>query len=71
MPNNVARTDLVLKWIGENLPSNTYVNLMSQYRPMFKALEYPDIARRLTKAEYNAAIRAVKESGLTNVKYQS
>ncbi len=71
MPNNVARTDLVIQWIAENLPKDTYVNLMSQYTPVFNASDYPDISRRINRAEYNNAIMNVRRSGLTNVKYQS
>jgi len=41
MPNNVGGTREVLFWIAENLPKDTYVNLMSQYMPKYKAFEYP------------------------------
>jgi len=70
MPNNVSQTKEVLDWIARNLPKNTYVNLMSQYQPFYKASEYPDIARRLTAGEYNQAKIWAKEAGLTNVKSQ-
>jgi len=32
MPNNVGGTKEVVDWIAENLPNNTYLNLMSQYQ---------------------------------------
>jgi len=70
MPNRVAGTRDVLKWIGENLPKDTYLNLMSQYRPTYKAHEYPEINRRLTRDEYAEAVQWAKEFGLTNVKTQ-
>jgi putative pyruvate formate lyase activating enzyme len=70
MPDNVARTDLVIRWIAGNLPKNTYVNIMSQYTPLFKAFEYPEIARRITHAEYNEAIRLATQAGLTNFRRQ-
>lgn len=70
MPNNVSGTKEVLSWISENLPKDTYVNLMSQYRPMYKAFEYPEISRRITIAEYKKAIIDAKEAGLTNVEIQ-
>ena len=34
MPNGVGGTRDVIEWIAGNLPEDTYVNLMSQYRPM-------------------------------------
>ena len=70
MPNNVGGTKEVLRWIGENLPKDTYVNLMSQYTPMYKTSRYPEINRAITKQEYDDAVRWAKEAGLTNVDYQ-
>jgi putative pyruvate formate lyase activating enzyme len=70
MPNNVGGTGELMKWIAANLPLNTYVNLMSQYTPYFKAHEYPEIARRLTVGEYQNAVRAAYAAGLTNLDIQ-
>jgi putative pyruvate formate lyase activating enzyme len=70
MPNNVSGTKEVMKWIGKNLPKDTYVNIMSQYRPMYKANEYPAISRRLHREEYQEAIQWAKEAGLTNLDIQ-
>ncbi len=70
MPGNVARTDQVIKWVAGNLPKNTYLNIMSQYIPVFKASEYPEIARRITPVEYNEAIRIASQAGLTNFRQQ-
>lgn len=70
MPNNVSGTKGVIEWIGENLPKNTYVNIMSQYQPVYKAHKYPEIARRITQTEYKNAIRWAKEAGLTNLDIQ-
>jgi len=70
MPNNVGGTREVLQWISANLPKDTYVNLMSQYRPYYKASIFPDIARRITAEEYQQAVQWARESGLTNVKIQ-
>ena len=70
MPNNVGGTKDVLAWIGNNLPKNTYVNLMSQYRPMYKAFDYPEISRRITKEEYAQAVKWANDAGLTNVDIQ-
>lgn len=70
MPNRVGGTKKVVEWIAENLPKDTYVNLMSQYRPMFKAFNYPEISRKITFEEYDEAIRWAKEAGLTNLDIQ-
>jgi putative pyruvate formate lyase activating enzyme len=70
MPNGVSGTKNVITWIAENLPKSTYLNLMSQYRPMYKASDFEEIARRITSAEYAEAVEHAKESGLTNLDVQ-
>ena len=70
MPNSVGGTREVFRWIAENLPTDTYVNVMSQYRPMYKASDYPEISRRLTRQEFDDAVRWAREAGLTNLDIQ-
>lgn len=70
MPNRVGGTKQVLEWIAENLPEDTYVNLMSQYKPMYRAFDYPEIARRLRREEYDEAVGWAKAAGLTNLELQ-
>jgi len=70
MPNNVSGSKNVLEWIANNLPKDTYVNIMSQYRPTYKAHDFPDIARRITRQEYGDAVRWAKDAGLTNLDIQ-
>jgi len=70
MPNGVSGTRKVIEWIAKNLPKDTYLNIMSQYRPMYKAFEYPEISRRITRQEYHEALRWAKEAGLTNLDIQ-
>ena len=70
MPNNVGGTKKVIEWIASNLPKNTYLNLMSQYRPMHKSFDYPEISRRITHQEYNAAIQWAVKVGLSNLDIQ-
>ncbi len=70
MPNGVSGTKEVIRWIAENLPHDTYLNIMSQYRPMYRAFEYPEIARGITREEYAEAVRAAQKAGLTNLEIQ-
>jgi len=67
MPNNVSSTDKFVQWVAENLPHDTYVNLMGQYRPEFKAFDYPEISRRITTEEYRRSLAWVKQYGLTRI----
>lgn len=70
MPNDVGGTRQVIEWIADNLPKDTYVNLMSQYRPVYKAPDYPAISRGITREEYMDAVRWAREAGLTNLDLQ-
>jgi putative pyruvate formate lyase activating enzyme len=70
MPNNVGGTKKVIEWIASNLPKNTFLNLMSQYRPMYKAYNYPEISRRITQKEYKDAIQWAVKAGLSNLEIQ-
>ena len=70
MPNGASGTKEVIDWIAANLPRDTYVNIMSQYRPTYKAFDYPEISRPLSRDEYADAVRSAKEAGLTNLDIQ-
>ncbi len=70
MPNGVSGAKGVIEWIAQNLPKDTYLNIMSQYRPMYKAFQYPEISRKITRKEYDEAVRTAKEAGLTNLDIQ-
>jgi len=70
MPNRVAGTRGVVEWIAQNLPKDTYVNIMSQYRPVYKAFSYPEISRRITRDEYKEALKWADEAGLTRLDVQ-
>jgi len=70
MPNNVSGTKEVIDWIASNLQKDTYVNLMSQYQPVYKASQYPEINRRITRQEYLEAVEYAQRAELTNLDIQ-
>jgi putative pyruvate formate lyase activating enzyme len=70
MPNNVSCSKAIMEWISENLPKDTYVNIMSQYSPVFNAKKFPEINRRITSREYEQVIEAARKVGLTNIRVQ-
>lgn len=70
MPNNISGAKKVVEWTAANLSRDTYINIMSQYRPMYKAFDYPEIARRITEEEYQKALNWARGAGLTNVEVQ-
>jgi putative pyruvate formate lyase activating enzyme len=52
MPHGVASSEAVLRFIAEEISTHCYVNIMDQYRPEYRAHEYPEINRRITQKEY-------------------
>ncbi len=64
MPNGIAGTEHIMKFIAEEISKNTYVNIMDQYRPCGKAVEDPIINRMITVEEYREAIEFAKKAGL-------
>jgi putative pyruvate formate lyase activating enzyme len=67
MPENTSGSEKVMEWIAENLPKDTYVNIMAQYRPAYKAYDYPEISRRISGEEYDKVVNRALEIGLTNL----
>ena len=70
MPNNTAGSEQIIGWIAENLPKDSYVNIMAQYTPVFKAYDYPELSRRISGEEYKNVVRKAQEAGLTNLDIQ-
>jgi putative pyruvate formate lyase activating enzyme len=70
MPNNTGGSEKIMEWIAENLPKDTYVNIMAQYTPAFRAYDYPEISRRTTGKEYQKVVQRAKDLGLTNLDTQ-
>ena len=52
LPNNIENSKKVLKWIKENLPKDTFISVMAQYFPTYKAKESEDLNRKLTSKEW-------------------
>jgi putative pyruvate formate lyase activating enzyme len=68
MPENIAGTEKIMKFIADDLSKDTYVNMMAQYYPMHKAKEFEKLKRRITKKEFSQAILEAKKAGLKNIK---
>jgi putative pyruvate formate lyase activating enzyme len=67
MPNNQGGSNKIMKWIAAHLPPATYVNIMAQYTPLYKAFDFFEISRRITPEDYRAVVEAAKNAGLTNL----
>jgi len=54
----------ILEWISENLGRKVKVNVMAQYRPEYKAMDYEELTRKLTWDEFQDALNLAKELDL-------
>ena len=63
LPNHVENSLAALKMIARECSTDVFVSLMSQYFPVYKALEIKNINRTLTGAEYNRVLDLLDELG--------
>ncbi len=66
LPANVNESKEILRWIKDNLPSDTYISLMSQYTPYGEIENFKELNRRLTTAEYEKVVNFFMDLGLEN-----
>lgn len=70
MPGLINETKEILKWIVTDISKNTYINIMEQYRPLYKVLNnpcYSKISRRPTQEEIQEVIHFAKLYGLSRI----
>lgn len=67
MPDDLAGTAEVCRFIAENVSPNTYINIMNQYHPCGRAMEVPALRRRISALEYENALNAARSAGLTRL----
>jgi putative pyruvate formate lyase activating enzyme len=63
LPNDYSGTAQVMGFLA-SLSTDTYVNVMEQYRPCYAVAEAADINRRITNEEYRRALDLAREAGL-------
>ena len=64
MPSQVAGTEQVMDFLSNEISSNTYVNLMDQYRPCGAAGSDPLVDRMITAEEFQQALKGAEKAGL-------
>ncbi len=64
LPEGLAGTEATVAFLAREISPETYLNLMDQYRPCYRAAEFPGLDRRISKAEFAAAVAQAKRYGL-------
>ncbi len=63
LPHGLAGTRRCLEFLAHEISRDTYLNLMDQYRPEYRAREFPELARPITREEYLEAVRIARALG--------
>ncbi len=64
LPNNLAGTEQVVRFLSKKISKDTYLNLMDQYHPTYRASEFPELNRRISPQEYEQAMEYAHLAGL-------
>ena len=64
LPDRIAGTETVLGFLANEISTNTYINLMDQYHPCYRAMDNPPLDRDLKQSEYQQAVELAGMLGL-------
>jgi putative pyruvate formate lyase activating enzyme len=67
LPNGLAGTREIMRFIAQHISPDSYVNVMSQYRPYGRASEVKGLNSHLLPKEYHMAVKAAKQEGITRL----
>lgn len=67
LPGGLAGTEAVLRFLAEEISPATYLNLLTQYRPCYKAGAYPELDHRPSREDFRAAFAAANRYGLSRL----
>lgn len=67
LPSGIAGVENSLQWIKENLPRTVTLSLMSQYSPLHRAHEFPELNATLAENEYESLVQRAWDMGFENV----
>jgi putative pyruvate formate lyase activating enzyme len=66
LPHDISGTKDTCAFIAKEISTETYISLMSQYFPAFKAKQHPPLDRSITLEEYESAVDAMTKYGIHN-----
>jgi putative pyruvate formate lyase activating enzyme len=64
LPEEMSGTAEIARFLAEEVSRDTYINIMDQYRPCYRAAKLPSLARPVTRAEYEQAVQQARDAGL-------
>jgi len=67
LPNKIAGTEIIMKFLSEEISKNVFLNIMDQYYPCFKAFNFKEISRKITKEEYEEVVSIARKYDLKKI----
>jgi putative pyruvate formate lyase activating enzyme len=67
LPNNLAGSEKIFEFLSKEISKNTFLNIMDQYYPCYKAFQYQELGRRITKNEFEETVSLAKKFGLKRI----
>ena len=67
LPQRLAETEAIAKFLAGEVSTNTYLNIMAQYHPCYKAVNRPPLSRSLLDQEFHEAIDMAQQQGLNRL----
>ncbi len=64
LPGMMEDTERIVSFIAQEISPHTFINIMNQYRPEYRAASFPPLDRRTTLDEWREAIRIARAAGL-------
>jgi putative pyruvate formate lyase activating enzyme len=64
LPKGLAGTSELVRFVAQEISPDSYINIMDQYRPAFRAREFPSLNRRITSQEMQEAMEQARQAGL-------
>ncbi len=67
LPGGMAGTREIMRFIAGEISTDSYVNIMAQYRPCGRAAEIKGLNTFLSPVDYQKALQAATEEGITRL----
>jgi putative pyruvate formate lyase activating enzyme len=64
LPHGLAGTAEVVRFLAQEVSTDTYLNVMAQYHPCHKASQFPELSRPITGEEFTEAVELAESYGL-------
>lgn len=64
LPDGLAGTQGIVRFLAAEISPDTYLNLMDQYRPAFLSRDHPLLNRPIRASEFRSAVRLARRAGL-------